>query len=117
MTQCSTLDSLTLCPLKHEVGVRHLTGKTDLGREEILRTIRERFTHVPKCQKDGAPDHDLSGGNAGGHAGVVERNGRNGAGGGRGRGRSGKDHLYLSKSRKYDDSTSASGKENSTSAD
>ena len=95
----------------YEAKVRQLAGKTDLGREEIMRTIRERSAHVPKSQKDGARDHALFVGNAGGHASRVERNGRNGVGGGRGCGRGVKN--YLPKSRKYDDSTSASGEENS----
>ena len=80
-----------------------------------MHTIRGRFTHVPKSKNYGAADHALFGGNARGHAGRGERNARNGAGGGRGRGKGGKDHGF--KSRKADDSASASGEENSKSAD
>ena len=77
-------------PGEYEVEVRQLAGKTDLRREESTRTIRERFTLVPKSRKDGVRDHALFGSNAGGHASRVEMNGRNGSGGGRGRGRRGK---------------------------
>ena len=80
------LDAL---PGDYEVEVWRLAGKTDLGKESIMRTIHERFRHVPKSRKDGAHDHVLFGVNAGGHAGRVERNGRNDAGGGRSRGRGG----------------------------
>ena len=38
-------------PVEYEVKVQQLAGKTDLTREEIIRTIRERFTHVPENQK------------------------------------------------------------------
>ena len=100
------LDTL---PAEYQVEVRLLAGKTGLGRE-IMRTMRERFTHVPKSQEGRAPDHALLGGNAGGHAGRGERNGKHGAGGGRGRGRSGK--VCGSNIRKDDDSTIASGEEN-----
>ena len=82
------LDAL---PAAYEVDVRQLAGKTDLGMEEVMRTIRERFAHAPKSRTDGAPDHALLEDSAGGHAGRVERNGRNGAGGDRGRGRGSKD--------------------------
>lgn len=47
-----------------------------------MRSTRERFTHVPKNQNDGAPDHVLFGGDVGGHGGRGEKNERNGAGGG-----------------------------------
>ena len=67
-------------PGEHEDEVRQLTGRTDLGRETMC-TIRELCTHVPKSQKNGAHDHASFGGNPGGHAGRVEKNGRNGAGG------------------------------------
>ena len=77
---------------EYEVEVGKPAGMTGLGREEIVRTIRERFTHVHQRQKDGASDHALVGGNAGGHAGRGERNGRNGTGGDRGCGRGDKDN-------------------------
>ena len=63
------LDAL---PGDYEVEVWYLAGKTDLGRDGIMRTIRERFRHVPKRRKDGAHGHALLGDNAGGHTGRVE---------------------------------------------
>ena len=90
------LDAL---PAEGEGEVGQLAGMTDLGREEIMCTIRERFTYVHQRQKGGVLDHSLVGGDVGRHSGRGTRNGRNGAGGGRGCGRGGKD--YRSKSRKH----------------
>ena len=100
------LDALRVA---NEVEVRQLTAY------DTRTAYGLRLTRAPKSREDGAPDYGLFGGKGGEHAGRGERNGRDGAGGSRGSGRGGKD--YRSKSRKDDDSTSASGEENSESAD
>ena len=84
------LDAL---PPEYDVERRQLAGKADLGRVEIIRVINEQFTRDPTSQNVGAPNHALFGGNAEGHVGRGQRNGKNGAGGGHGCGRGGKEYL------------------------
>ena len=73
-------------PAEHEMEILP-RARTDLEEDEVLRTIRERFSRVRNSPNDGIPDDTLFDGIVGGSAGCVEKNKRNGSVWGRGRGR------------------------------